>query len=32
MIMHTAFDNSFLEADYLPSVLSEALKHTLLPC
>lgn len=32
MIMHTAFDISFPEADYLPSVLSEALKDTSLPC
>lgn len=32
MIMHTAFDISFPKADVLPSVLSEALKDTPLPC
>lgn len=27
MITHTAFDISFLKADDLPSILSEALRH-----
>lgn len=32
MIMHIAFDISFPEVDDLPSVLSETLKDTSLPC